>query len=302
MDALAPTKARPVHVNVNNGGGETKRQNTIEDLRLENGTDPSLATPSISATEPGTVGRTGAITLSGRTQPVTEEIRNIEPKSDSIASLSSNNADIDRMTGSSSTLNRISPRSSGGAAKQPSSRMMIASAPRTSLPGIVDESALIPMISHVTGGSTLPTVSSNTVSVRPGESVDKIATRAGVRVSEIEKLNGLQHGAKLKGGSLIVPSSGHFDVAFDGAQIVFDVQPRVEAGVHIAPFRQIFEHTGGRLYWFGGTAQTVRAINDKREIEINIGNPKATVNNKPVQMEKKPMLRKIYEGRRSVSR
>ena len=33
-DAPSPVKARPVHVNVNNGGGETKIQKTVEDLRI----------------------------------------------------------------------------------------------------------------------------------------------------------------------------------------------------------------------------------------------------------------------------
>jgi hypothetical protein len=64
----------------------------------------------------------------------------------------------------------------------------------------------------------------------------------------------------------------------------------VESGVKLAPFRQIFEHTGGKLYWFGGEAQTVRAVNDSREIEIKIGDKTAKVNNQSVGMEKSPYL------------
>ena len=58
----------------------------------------------------------------------------------------------------------------------------------------------------------------------------------------------------------------------------------------LAPFRQIFEHTGGRLYWFGSTAQTVRAVNESKEIEIKIGNANATVNSHTLKMDRKPFI------------
>ena len=284
-DNPSPLKARPVHVNVNNGGGETKRQTTIEDLRFENGVDPSTATSSNPSTDLGTVSKSGAITLSGRPQPSIEDSRNSEPSSNSLASASNSASNIDRMSATESRLTRVSPRTSGGAAKQPLTRMASTSIKPNSLPGLIDESQLVPMIAHVTGGS-----SANTVAVRPGETLDAVAKRTGVQATEIAKLNNVQPGHKPTSKSLIVPTLGSFDVAFDGMQIAFDVAPRVEAGVHIAPFRQIFEHSGGRLYWFGGTAQTVRAVNDSREIEIKIGNKKASVNNKPVSMEKTPFI------------
>src|SRR5439155_19885756 len=88
----------------------------------------------------------------------------------------------------------------------------------------------------------------------------------------------------------ISPAHGYFDVAFDGDLIAFDVLPRIEAGIRLAPFRQIFEHTGGKLYWFGGQAQLVRAVNSTREIEVKIGRDKAKVNNEPVQMERKAFI------------
>lgn len=74
-------------------------------------------------------------------------------------------------------------------------------------------------------------------------------------------------------------------VAFDGSEINFDVEPRIEAGVPLAPFRQIFEHTGGQVMWVPGT-KTVRALNADREVVIKVGAPGATVNGESISMEK----------------
>lgn len=59
----------------------------------------------------------------------------------------------------------------------------------------------------------------------------------------------------------------------------------VENGVKLAPFRQIFAHTGGRVYWFND-AKTVRAVNATREIEIKVSSKSATVNNDALEMER----------------
>ena len=74
-------------------------------------------------------------------------------------------------------------------------------------------------------------------------------------------------------------------VAFNGQQIAFDVQPRVEAGLPIAPFRQIFEHTGGQVDWVEKT-QVVHAVNASKEITIKVGKSTATVNGQNVSMER----------------
>jgi hypothetical protein len=74
-------------------------------------------------------------------------------------------------------------------------------------------------------------------------------------------------------------------IAFDGSQIAFDVQPRVEAGLPVAPFRQIFEHTGGEVDWIAST-QVVRAVNSDREVVIRVGKDIATVNGQDIKMDR----------------
>lgn len=80
-----------------------------------------------------------------------------------------------------------------------------------------------------------------------------------------------------------------FDVAFDNTQIAFDVPPRIENGLPLAPFRAIFEHSGGTVKWYG-ESKTVRAINNSKEIEIHIGDNEATVNNQKVKLAAKAYI------------
>lgn len=74
-------------------------------------------------------------------------------------------------------------------------------------------------------------------------------------------------------------------VAFDGVQIAFDVAPRVEDGLPLAPFRQIFEHTGGTVTW-AHRQKTVRAVNTEREVVFQVGAPAGKVNGEAVSMER----------------
>lgn len=79
------------------------------------------------------------------------------------------------------------------------------------------------------------------------------------------------------------------DVAFDSSRIAFDVPPRIEDGMALAPFRQIFEHTGGVVQWFQ-RSKTVRAFNSTREVQFRVGHKQAKVNNEPLHMEKAPFI------------
>ncbi len=155
---------------------------------------------------------------------------------------------------------------------------------RATLPVVSDPGVVVLFIrpsSDVTG---------NLTKSQPGATVESIARQTGHSVAELRALNGIKKGQALpKTGPIIVPRSGSFDVAFDGTQIAFDVPPRIEGGIKLAPFRQIFEHSGGRLYWFN-SVKTVRAVNSSREIELKIGDANALVNNQTLTMERKPFI------------
>ena len=80
-----------------------------------------------------------------------------------------------------------------------------------------------------------------------------------------------------------------FDVAFNHSMINFDVPPRIENGLPLAPFRAIFEHNGGTVQWFN-QSKIVRAIDNDHEIEIHVGSKEAKVNNRPLMMEAIPYI------------
>ena len=109
----------------------------------------------------------------------------------------------------------------------------------------------------------------SSVLLHPHRTMSHRATRIAVAPSSLALL-------KMPGGK-------SFDVAFNGQQIAFDVPPRVEAGLPLAPFRQIFEHTGGQVQWVSGS-HVVRAINADREVIITVGKNTATVNGKSYTM------------------
>ena len=131
-------------------------------------------------------------------------------------------------------------------------------------------------------------VRDRTYVVRKGETLKAIAVRHNVTPRSILIASNLRDGAAVRPGMKVrVP--GTFDVVMGDSQIAFDVQPRIEAGVAIAPFRQIFEHTGGIVKWDGDT-QSVQATNESVEVKIRIGSAEATVNQKVIVMDREAFI------------
>jgi hypothetical protein len=126
---------------------------------------------------------------------------------------------------------------------------------RVSVASPVRTTHLVPMATHSRSGT-------------------KATPRAAVRPAADTTLLGMMHS-----GEDVKP----LQVAFNGQRIAFDVQPRVEAGLPIAPFRQIFEHTGGQVMWVPQT-RVVRAVNADREVVITVGAKQARVNGESVSM------------------
>lgn len=87
------------------------------------------------------------------------------------------------------------------------------------------------------------------------------------------------------GPSVMDSMSSPIQVAFNGTAIAFDVAPRVEGGLPLTPFRQIFEYTGGQVMWVPET-KTVRAVNADREVVISVGKDKARVNGQNVTLDR----------------
>ena len=137
--------------------------------------------------------------------------------------------------------------------------------------------------------SMAPAASQTVYEVRRGDTLTGIAKRHGVSPEAIATVNGIAKPNRVRAGDKLIIPGSTFQVVFDNTRIVFDVPPRVEDGVPLAPFRQIFEHTGGWLFWYP-QSRTVRAVNAEREIELRIGQPSAQVNNQTLSMEVAPFI------------
>ena len=274
-DMASPYKSRPVNVSVNNSGGLTRQQATVEDLRAQNARPAGPPVPEaqktiVLAPDPASPQSLGTPARSKLGAEPSGTTRLAEPSSIGRASATLPRANAPRVAAAPDRLPRVAPTLVGTAAAEPVLRRAVAAAPGRA--------------------SSRP---QPTVGVAKGDTLASVSRRTGADVTEIARLNNIPPSPKSAlpaGRSLIVPQVGAFDVAFDGTPIRFDVTPRFQAGIGLAPIRQIFEHTGGRLYWFGGRAQTVRAVNDTREIELRIGSDQATVNNRTLKLERKPFI------------
>ncbi len=292
-DAISPIKARPVSVNVNNPSGDTNKQDTIQDLRE--------VTPK----------RTPQITLPSPTLPVAKQpVHTVVPPVDPSTALTGARESLPAITGlrTHAIANNIRPRATSEPIPQiPLDRFGygLTAMPLTSLPG--PGGHLAPLASRFMMGRAVGNAAveprghfSRRVVARtdrpmrfPTPALPYLPGMVAPHVRSTALAAPPLRAASQKSlhvNGLMIRPRGAFQVAFDGQQIAFDVPPRVEGGVRLAPFRQIFEHTGGRLYWFGGTAQTVRAVNSSREIELKIGSLSALVNNTAINMDRAPYI------------
>jgi len=274
-DMAAPYKSRPVNVSVNNSGGQTQRQTQVEDLRTEAAQNAGRAAAPAQ-------------------KPLAEPSRAIVLAPEPAAGMKAPSAPAPSRV---RTVSVGGARSSEPSSTGPATRSLLG-APAPSVAPLGDRMPRIAtrMVSAkpVEPAGKRPVVKpAPALKVKPGETLADVSRKTGVSPKEIARLNNVPNTPRATlpaGRSLIVPEGGRFDVAFDGIAIAFDVLPRVEMGIGVAPIRQIFEHTGGRLYWYGGTAQTVRAVNDTREIEMRIGNGTALVNNRKLSLERAPFI------------
>jgi LysM repeat protein len=124
--------------------------------------------------------------------------------------------------------------------------------------------------------------------VRQGDTLSGIARRYGVTPRSILVANGLTGPSEVRAGrALSIP--GTFTIALNDQSVDFDVQPRVESGMAIAPFRQLFEHTGG-VVRYQAAEREVQAHNASKEIKLRIGSREALVNSAVILMDRAAFL------------
>lgn len=124
--------------------------------------------------------------------------------------------------------------------------------------------------------------------VRRGDTLSRIAQQHGVTPRSILVASGLLGASEVTPGRrLSIP--GTFAIAYNDQPIGFDVQPRVEKGMAIAPFRQLFEHTGG-VVRYQPASREVLATNPEKQVRLKIGSREALVNSAVVVMDRAAFL------------
>ncbi|MGI5838379.1 MAG: stalk domain-containing protein [bacterium] len=78
-------------------------------------------------------------------------------------------------------------------------------------------------------------------------------------------------------------------VFIDGLPVVFDVEPVIQGGRTLVPFRAIAEALGVEVSWDGET-QTVGTTDGKTSVKLQIGNNTAYCNDVPVVLDVPPMI------------
>jgi len=80
-----------------------------------------------------------------------------------------------------------------------------------------------------------------------------------------------------------------FNVLYNGQYVEFDVQPRVDEGVPMTPFRHLLEKAGGSVEWLKGD-KSVNALTDGKKIWFKVGDSTAKINDLPFSLELAPYI------------
>lgn len=86
-----------------------------------------------------------------------------------------------------------------------------------------------------------------------------------------------------------IPNLATFAVILNDQFVNFDVQPRVDSGVPMTPFRHLIEKAGGKVDWQNMT-KTVNAQAEGHKIFLQIGDANAKINDLSVSLEVAPYI------------
>lgn len=86
-----------------------------------------------------------------------------------------------------------------------------------------------------------------------------------------------------------LPMAGTFKISYNSKPISFDVQPRVQDGIALAPVRHLIEGAGGTVDW-NHQAKMVQALADGQSIQLTIGDKFAKVGNSLIELEVSPFI------------
>lgn len=148
---------------------------------------------------------------------------------------------------------------------------------RSITPGVTRGSVGNPAIATPAGGSTVAKANPATMEIKVSNpSLGAKTPNTNAAPVSIER------GTRL-------PNIGTFSILLNSSAVVFDVQPRVQDGIPLTPFRALFEQAGGKVEW-ENLAKAVTASGMGKDVFIKIGDSVARVNKIDVSMEMAPFI------------
>lgn len=147
-------------------------------------------------------------------------------------------------------------------------------------------------VSFAAGPRSLPpSTKASYVKVAPKEVSSGAITIAAHTSGQVPTLSHVAAAANIvrivKGSRL--PNLTSFAVVLNSQYVDFDVNPRVDDGVPMTPFRHLLEKAGGTVDWENLT-KTVKAKADGHDIRLQIGDKNALVNKLSVNLEVAPYI------------
>lgn len=108
------------------------------------------------------------------------------------------------------------------------------------------------------------------------------STTPGFSVAAAAKRYSIVNGSRLEGVST-------FAVLLNNRYVEFDVQPRVDDGIPMTPFRHLLEKAGGDVKWLSDL-KAVDAFAEGRKIWFRVGDANAKINDQIFKLELAPYI------------
>jgi hypothetical protein len=258
-------KTRKVRIFLNNPGGRTDRSGVTTDLQP--------TTPKIGAAISGASAGVKPMPVKGSPRVVANQATPLQPISPVVVAIPNKfHAEIGAPSGAKAVPE-------GG---------ISASGPRAITPTHGEPVAAVtarPNAAHTNGVHSNPAGQPSTkgyIAIVP----HKPDSQTGVALRAVETASAL---VRITKGQRL-PNLSTFEVVYNSAIVDFpDVQPRVDDGIPMTPFRYLFEKAGGTVDWTHLT-KTVSAKSDGHEVSLRIGDKLALVNKLQVRMETAPYI------------
>ena len=246
-------KSKQVRVFVNNPGGRTERHTL--------GTSEEAPVPAKTTPEPKNPVKTPEVVVPAKepvkaTKPVITKINNVKVVAPTVTK------GIAPATVLAAKISKMAPTS-------------------LARPVAMGNQDMTPTGTRIAGVKpTTPTKVIPTAKVATaknfGSKVPNYALEAAGKAISIET------GSRLRGVT-------SFNVLFNGSYVEFDVQPRVDDGIPMTPFRHLMEKSGGKVEWLKGE-KAVNATSEGKSIWFKVGDSMAKINNLPFTLELAPYI------------